>query len=57
MPTYYYECSTCDSMFVSGQKVTISDNNVCLAGRCNIKELTREEADEAVEEMRNEKSS
>jgi len=56
MSAHYFKCYECDSMFVRGSTL-IPENLVCVMGRCDIKEITREEADRLTEEMRDEQKN
>ena len=51
MSTHYFKCSTCDSTFLTGEGVC-PDNLICVFGRCNISEISLEEANKIVEDGR-----
>lgn len=52
MPCFYFKCYNCNEMFVTGNEVP--GGLSCAIGQCDIQEITREEAEKAVEEMRDE---
>lgn len=53
MPAYYFKCHWCDVMYVTGEEVPGGIScGVCLK---QLEELSQEEVEEAVEDMRNER--
>lgn len=49
MSINYFKCFECKKIFVGGNK-TIPENLICLFGRCDIREIDKEEALDSVEE-------
>lgn len=54
MPAHYFKCLECDQLFVHGTE-EMPPGLVCAMGKCDIRNLTDEEAAEAVEEAVDEK--
>lgn len=53
MPAYYYKCNACLQMFVTGEDLD-PDILTCALTQCDINQVSEEEANRTVEELRDE---
>jgi hypothetical protein len=56
MPIHYFKCLNCTQMFVHGNE-ELPCGLACVMGKCDIREISREEAAEATEELRDEQEN
>ncbi len=50
----YLSCDNCSNLFVTGEPICDLSEVRCAFGGCNIKQVTKEEADQKVEDLRDE---
>lgn len=50
----YLSCDNCNNIFVTGEEVCELAEVRCAFGGCNIRRVSEEEANQKVEELRNE---